>query len=60
LKIALEKANLLPSGETFIIPVRLEECDTPEPLRRWQRVDLFEADGYKKLIHSLRSYVESI
>jgi hypothetical protein len=60
LRIALEKANLLPNGETFIIPVRLEECDTPEPLRRWQRVDLFEADGYKKLIHSLRRYVESV
>jgi hypothetical protein len=44
----------------FIIPVRLDECDTPEPLRRWHRVDLFEAGGYKKLILSLRRYVESI
>ena len=60
LKIALKKANLLPDGEVFIIPVRLEKCDTPEPLRRWHRVDLFEADGYKKLIHSLRRHVESI
>ena len=59
LKIALEKANLLPNGETFIIPARLEKCDTPESLRRWHRVDLFEADGYKKLISSLRRYDES-
>ena len=57
LKIALEKANLLPDGETFIIPARLEKCDTPESLRRWHRVDLFEEDGYKKLIRSLRRYV---
>ena len=60
LKIALKKANLLPDGEVFILPVRLEECDTPEPLRRWHRADLFEADGYKKLIHSLRSFAGSI
>ncbi len=60
LKMALEKANLLPVGEVFIVPVRLEECDTPEPLRRWHRVDLFEADGYKKLICSLRRYVEAV
>ena len=59
LRIALKKANSLPDGEIFIIPVRLEECDTPEPLRRWQRVDLFEADGYRKLIRFLQMYVES-
>ena len=60
LKIALKKANLLPIGETFIVPVRLEKCDTPEPLRRWHRVDLFEANGYKKLTRSLRRFVESV
>src|SRR5687768_6586253 len=54
LKIALKKANSIPDGETFIIPVRLEMCDTPEPLRRWQRVDLFAADGYKKLLRTLK------
>jgi hypothetical protein len=53
-RIALEEANLLPEGQIFIIPARLEECDMPESLRRWQRVDLFEVDGYKKLVHALR------
>jgi hypothetical protein len=59
MKIALEKANLLPDGETFIVPARLEKCDTPELLRRWHRVDLFEADGYKRLIRSLRGQADS-
>jgi hypothetical protein len=58
LRIALEKVDLLPDGGVFIIPVRLEKCDTPGALRRWQRVDLFEADGYERLIHSLRRYAE--
>ena len=49
----------VPDGEIFIIPARLEMCDTPEPLRRWQRVDLFEADGYKNLMSALRKYIAS-
>jgi hypothetical protein len=56
LRIALEKAASLPDGSTFLIPARLERCDLPEPLRRWQCVDLFEADGYKKLIRVLKEW----
>jgi hypothetical protein len=58
LRIALEKASGLPDNLLLIIPVRLEECDMPEPLHRWQRVDLFEADGYKKLLSTLSEYVQ--
>ena len=60
LKIALEKAKLLSSGEVFIIPVRLEKCDMPESLQHLQRVDLFEAGGYKKLIRALQEHVRGI
>jgi hypothetical protein len=56
LKIASEKARLLSSGEIFIIPVRLEKCDMPESLGHLQRVDLFEAGGYKKLIGALQEH----
>ena len=56
LRIALEKANSLPEGLSFLIPARLERCDLPEPLRRWQCVDLFEPGGYKKLITVLREW----
>ena len=53
LKIALEQGNTRREGEVFLIPARLEPCDLPEALSRWQRVDLFEADGYKKLLAAL-------
>jgi len=56
LRIALEKANSLPVGATFLLPARLESCDMPEPLRRWQRADLFERDGYKDLVSTLRKW----
>jgi len=54
LKLALEKAKLLPDDEIFIIPVRLEKCDLPESLRHLHRVDLFRSGGYKKLIQTLK------
>jgi hypothetical protein len=60
LKIALEKAALLPDDEIFIIPARLEKCDTPDSLRHLHRVDLFEADGYKKLMQALRKQIASM
>ena len=53
LRIALERAELLPD-ELLVIPVRLEECEMPRPLRCLQRVDLFEAGGCKALIRTLR------
>ena len=59
LKIALKKAKLLDDGEVYIIPVRLEKCDMPDSLRYLHRVDLFEANGYKKLIRALQRLAES-
>jgi hypothetical protein len=56
LKIALEKANFLQEDAIFIIPVCLEKCEMPEPLGRWQRVDLFEPNGYKKLLSALKTH----
>ena len=56
LQIALEKARSFPDGEIFIIPARLEKCDLPEPLRPWQCVDLFEPDGFNKLLSVLKEF----
>jgi hypothetical protein len=38
---ALDVADEQPEGTIFLIPVKLEACDVPERLRRWQWVDLF-------------------
>jgi hypothetical protein len=56
IKIALEKARLFPDNEIFIIPARLEKCDLPEPLHLWQCVDLFEPDGFNKLLSVLKEF----
>jgi hypothetical protein len=57
LKIALERAQAIPDAQIFLIPVRLENCDVPEPLRQWQYVSLFEADGFRKLLKTLRASI---
>lgn len=54
LKIALKKTGMLPVDDIFIIPVRLEKCEMPDSLIHLHRVDLFEADGYRKLSRALQ------
>jgi TIR domain len=54
LRSALDVADEQPEGSIFLIPVRLEECEIPERLRRWQHVDLFKFDGYERILRALR------
>lgn len=59
-QLALDTAVDQPEGEIFIIPARLEECDVPESLGRWQWVDLFEVDGFQRIIRALRMRADKI
>ncbi|HKV42216.1 MAG TPA: SUMF1/EgtB/PvdO family nonheme iron enzyme [Blastocatellia bacterium] len=53
LKFALDVADEQPEGTIFVIPVKLEECDVPDRLSRWQWVNLYEDRGYDRLVKSL-------
>ena len=57
---ALDVADEKPDGTIFIIPLRLEDCDVPERLKRWHWLDLFEADSYDKLLTSLRKRSDNL
>ncbi|HXF84844.1 MAG TPA: SUMF1/EgtB/PvdO family nonheme iron enzyme [Anaerolineales bacterium] len=59
-RLALDTAMEKPEGEIFIIPARLEECDVPESLSRWHWVDLFESDGFQRLMLALRVRADKI
>jgi hypothetical protein len=52
-KMSLDVADEQPEGTIFIIPVRLDECDVPDRLRRWHWVRLFDANGFGKLMTAL-------
>ncbi len=60
LKIALKKTRVLPREDIFIIPVRFEKCSMPDSIRHLHRVDLFEMNGYKRLIDLLRRWNGSV
>ena len=53
IKYALDVADEQPEDAIFIIPVRLEQCNVPERLGKWQWVDLFENDGYERILKAL-------
>lgn len=54
IKFALDIAEEKPEGTIFLIPARLEDCTVPDRLGRWQWVDLYEDNGYIKLLRSLK------
>jgi hypothetical protein len=59
-RLALDTAMEKPEGDIFIIPARLEECESAESLSKWQWVDLFEVNGYQRLIQALHRRADSI
>ena len=54
LRQALEMAKEKPEGTIFLAPVRLDNCTVPTHLRKQQYADLFQEDGYERLMSALR------
>ena len=60
IKFALDIAEEKPEGTIFLIPARLEDCIVPERLSRWHWVDLYEDDGFIKLLRSLKLRADAV
>jgi serine/threonine protein kinase len=45
-------------SDIFLIPARLEKCEVPERLRQFQWVDLFEEDGWARLVQAIQIGIE--
>ena len=54
-RLALDTAMEKPEGDIFIVPARLEDCENLYSLRKWHWVNLFEEDGYEKLLRALHA-----
>jgi hypothetical protein len=54
LRLALDVADEQPDDTIFLIPVKLEECEVPERLRKWQWINLFEERGWERLLRTLK------
>ncbi len=55
IRVALEMSERLLPDDIYVIPVRLEECDVPESLSRFQWVDYFSEDGWHKLVDGIHA-----
>jgi hypothetical protein len=60
IRFALDVASEKPEGTIFLIPARLEPCQVPFRLSRWQWVDLFNEHGFEHLMRSLRLRAEEL
>jgi adenylate cyclase len=60
LQYALDVAEEQPEGAIFIIPLRIEQCDVPDRLARWQWVNLYDERGYERLVRALEVRLNSL
>ena len=51
---ALNLFDEQPDGTISILPVKLDKCEVPPRLARWQYAELFSKDGYGHLVSGLR------
>jgi hypothetical protein len=54
LHYVLRREQEKPQGTIFLIPVRLDPCDVPRPLRHLYWGDPFGEGGYERLVHALQ------
>jgi hypothetical protein len=55
IKQALDAADAQPDGNIFLIPLKLEPCEVPERLKRWQWVNYYEESGFERLMKALQT-----
>jgi len=49
----LEAAEHVPEGRPFAIPIRLEDVELPQSLRRWQSIDYRAENFYHSLVKGI-------
>lgn len=57
-KIAELILKMLPYSTARVIPIRLTECEIPEPWDEWQWIDLFDSEGFDKLMRDMRELLK--
>jgi hypothetical protein len=57
---ALERALDMPEGRIFLIPMRLDDCKVPTRLSRYHWVDIFQEDGFERLLKALNVRAQQV
>lgn len=53
IKHTLDIADQQPEGAIYLIPLRLEDCQVPDRLTRWQWLNYFDPDAFPRLLRAL-------
>jgi WD40 repeat protein len=54
IKIVLDTALEKPEEANYLIPLKLENCELPERLKRFQAINYFEGNSFDRLIKALK------
>ncbi len=54
IKKTLKVVELQPEGKVYLIQVRLDDCEIPRSVSKFNCVDLYEENGFEKLERSIR------
>lgn len=54
IKLALEVADDQPEGAVFIIPLKIEDCNVPTALEKYQWANYYSKEGYEKLLQTVQ------
>src|SRR5262249_38670129 len=58
MKLALDAWQELPEGTIHTIPVRIDECEVPESFRRYHWANLFEPNGFDRIVRAIRAELD--
>jgi len=60
IKSALDIWQEMLESDIYLIPVRMDDCEVPETLRKFQWVNLFEENGWNKLMEAIQIGMERL
>lgn len=60
IRYALDRAEEMPEGSIFIIPLVLEKCDVPERFQKWHWIDYTQEDAWERLMRSIFAQAEKL
>ena len=56
IRMALDIAQEIPADQAYLIPVRIEDCEIPEDIARYQCCDLFRDEGATRLVEAMLTH----
>ena len=54
-KLAIDTLEEMPEGAIHTIPIRLDDCEVPEQFADLHWANLFEADGFDRVVQAIRA-----